>query len=75
MIQGEPEQAPNTRETGSGFICIYYKRSELAHSSISVPHIIVHVPSTTFTYIFVRMRMSKLAHMHILPDHVTLSIS
>ena len=43
----------------------------LAHSFISVPHIIVHVPSTTFTYTFMRMRMSKLAHVHVLPDHVT----
>ena len=23
VIRGEPERAPNTRETGSGFICIY----------------------------------------------------
>ena len=23
IIRGEPEQAPNTRGTGSGFICIY----------------------------------------------------
>ena len=23
MIRGEPERAPNTRDTGSGFICIY----------------------------------------------------
>ena len=22
MIRGEPERAPNTRETGSGFVCI-----------------------------------------------------
>ena len=46
-----------------------------AYNLISVLRIIVHVhvPSTTFTYIF--MHMSKLAHVHILPDHVTLSIS
>ena len=23
IIRGEPERAPNTRDTGSGFICIY----------------------------------------------------
>ena len=23
VIRGEPERAPNTRDTGSGFICIY----------------------------------------------------
>ena len=23
LIRGEPERAPNTRGTGSGFICIY----------------------------------------------------
>ena len=23
LIRGEPERAPNTRDTGSGFICIY----------------------------------------------------
>ena len=59
----------------SSHIHTYYTRSELAslaHSFISVPYIIVHVPSTIFTYIiFMHMRMSKLAHMHILPDHVT----
>ena len=43
----------------------------LAHSFISVPHIIMHVRSMTFTYIFVSM----LAHVHILPDHETLSLS
>ena len=25
LIRGEPERAPNTRGTGSGFICIYKK--------------------------------------------------
>ena len=56
-------------------IMLYNTRSELAslaHSFISVLHIIVHVTSTTFTYIIVRMRMSKLAHVYILVDHVTL---
>ena len=61
------------QETGSDFIRLYYStRSELAslaHSFISVPHIIVHVLSRIFTYIFVRMR--KLAYVHILPDCVT----
>ena len=59
----------------NGHAVIYYTRSELAsltHSFISVLHIIVHVTSTTFTYIIVRMRMSKLAHVYILVDHVTL---
>ena len=23
VIRGEPEQAPNTQDTGSGFICLY----------------------------------------------------
>ena len=54
--------------------CTRSELASLAHSFISVPHnIIVHVPSTTFTYLF--MHMSKLAHVHILPDHVILSIS
>ena len=55
---------------------IYITRSELtslAHSFISVLHIIVHVPSTSLTYILVHL--SKLVHVHILPDHVTSSIS
>ena len=71
-------------------ININYTRNELALLArfVSVPHLLLcmcrqqplptvhiyaHVLSTTFTYIFVHM--SKLAHVHILPDHVILSIS
>ena len=46
-------------ETAKGMsVQLIATRSELAsvaHSFISVPHIIVHVPSTTFTYLFMRI--------------------
>ena len=49
-------------------LSILVTRSELAslaHSFISVPHIIMHMQSTTFTYIFVRMsRKQASAHAH-----------